>query len=766
MKQLTTYSFKEAYQEALLYFNNNNIAAQTWVKQYAMKDGFGEICDKTPKSMHWRMANELERIEKKYKNALSAQEIFNLLNHFKYLIPHNCLLFNPNINQQTIGFNSNFIIGLEEPSNSYGAMMHIDEELVQLLKRGGKVGIDLNYISPVCSHANNTIQQTCTNIVSLIKRYSYSVCEMAQKDIQDALTFNLCVKHPDCERFIEEITDKYTTIPVCIAIKIDDDFMRAVVNNSTYTQQFPVDSNSPIISQNISAKILWKKLIRLVCSNTEHIVLLWENIQKEGLADCYSEYGFTSKGISSCSSTPLSLYETCQTLSINLLSYVENPFTNEAYFDIDKFESHVKIAQRLLDDMVDLALEKANLIIETIKKSTEKEDTKTVEYHLWQQIKQKMYLGRRTGLNITAERDMLKAMRIYYGTKDATDLIVRIHQTLALTAYQSSVTLAQERGAFNIFNAADETNNLFLLQIKADKPALFQNMQLYGRRNISCLGITTNVPVLTQLINNDALSNYQTTPIIESNIDCLEIVKRKGAIQQWVDHNMNVCVTIPQYADEAWLNKIYMEAWKNGCKGCTVKKLVKNQQNNTTIPTNENIKTNEQLTEYDSTEELIRLSNKRMDVIENRPKELECDVVRFQNNKEKWVAFVGLLNGYPYEIFTGLQDDDEGIVLPKSVTKGKIIKHKQEDGPSRYDFQFQNKRGYKTTVEGLSEKFNPEYWNYAKLISGVLRYRMPIRNVIKLVSSLQLKDESINTWKVGVERALKKYVDDGTEIQE
>lgn len=764
MKQLTTYSFNEAYQEALLYFNNNEFAAQTWVNQYAMKDCFGEICDKSPKNMHWRMANELERIEKKYKNSLSAQEIFNLLDCFKYLIPHNSLLFNSNINQQTIGFNNDVIIGLEAPSNSYGAMMRIDEELVQLLKRGGKVGIDLSCITPLSSHVNNTIQ-TDTNITSIIKRFRYSVYEIMQEKKQDALTLSLSVKHPDFERFIDTITFEDTTIPVRIAIEINDKFMEAIVNNSTYVQQFPIDS-TPLISKNIPAKMLWEKIIHLVCNHSEYIILLWDNMKKEGIADCYAEFGFSSKSISSCNSIPLSLHETCQTLSINLLSYVANPFTNEAYFEVDKFASHVKIAQRLLDDMVDLAIEKVECIIEEIKKNPEKEDIKAVEYKLWQQIKQKMCFGRRTGLNVVAERDMLKAMKLHYGTKDATNLMVRIYQTLALNAYQSSFTLAQERGAFSIFNAACETNNLFLSRIKGANPSLFQNMQQFGRRNISCLGATTTSTVLTQVFNDNILSNHQNIPTIDNNIDWLEVVKMQGAIQKWVDHNMNTYITIPQNADETWLNKLYIEAWKSGCKGYTINKLGKKQQINTTTSMNKSTKTNEKSTEIDTTEEHFRLLNKRIEVIENRPKELECDVVRFQNNKEKWVAFIGLLNGYPYEIFTGLQDDDEGIVLPKSVTKGKIIKHKQEDGPSRYDFQFQNKRGYKTTVEGLSEKFNPEYWNYAKLISGVLRYRMPIRHVIKLVSSLQLKDESINTWKVGVERALKKYVDDSTEIQE
>ncbi len=831
MEQAKTYSFEEAYQEALQYFSGDELAARVWVNKYSMKDSFGHIYEKSPKDMHWRIANEIARIENKYKNPLSAQEVFELLDHFKYIIPAGSPMTGIGNDHQVASLSNCFVIGLDGDADSYGAIMRIDEEQVQLMKRRGGVGHDLSHIRPKGSPVNNSAL-TSTGLVPFMERYSNSTREVAQDGRRGALMLSVSIKHPDSEAFIDAKMTEGKVTGANVSVKIDDEFMQAAIDDKPYVQQFPVDSDEPSMKKEIAAKSLWEKIVHNAWKSAEPGVLFWDTILRESIPDCYADLGFRTVSTNPCGEIPLCPYDSCRLLSINLYSYVVNPFTSDAYFDIEKFSKHVQIAQRLMDDIVDLELEKIDRILEKIKIDPQSKEVKETESHLWEKIKRKSGQGRRTGVGITAEGDMLAAMGLRYGTKEATEFSVNIHKTLALNAYRSSVTMAQERGAFEVFDAKREANNPFLLRIKEDDPQLYEDLQKYGRRNIACLTIapTGTTSLMTQTTSGiepvfmpvykrrrkvnpsdtdvhvdfvdevgDSFEEYiiyhkkflewmkvngidttkrytqeEIDQLVEqspyykataNDVDWLEKVKMQGAIQKWVDHSISVTVNLPHDVDEALVNRLYVEAWKSGCKGCTIYRdgsragvMISVSKKDTKKEPAEQVKDNDM-------EERVTMPCQHPEVTEVRPKELECDVVRFQNNKEKWVAFVGLLDGYPYEIFTGLQDDDEGIVLPKSVTKGKIIKQKQEDGPSRYDFQFKNKRGYKTTVEGLSEKFNPEYWNYAKLISGVLRYRMPIDHVINLVGSLQLKDESINTWKNGVERALKKYVDDGTEAK-
>lgn len=831
MEQSKNYAFEEVYEEALKYFAGDELAARVWVNKYSMKDSFGNIYEKSPEDMHWRIANEIARIEKKYKNPMSAREIFDLLDHFKYIIPAGSPMTGIGNNYQVASLSNCFVIGLDGDADSYGAILRIDEEQVQLMKRRGGVGHDLSHIRPKGSPVNNSAL-TSTGLVPFMERYSNSTREVAQDGRRGALMLSVSIKHPDSEAFIDAKMTEGKVTGANVSVKIDDAFMEAATNDKPYVQQFPVDSDEPLVKREISAKALWGKIVHNAWKSAEPGVLFWDTIIRESIPDCYADLGFRTVSTNPCGEIPLCSYDSCRLLSINLYSYVVHPFTKDAYFDMDKFRKHVQIAQRIMDDIVDLELEKIDRIMQKIQQDPQSDEVKGSEYHLWEKIKHKSSLGRRTGVGITAEGDMIAAMGLRYGTPEATEFSVNVHKNLALSAYRSSVTMAQERGAFAVFDASREKNNPFLLRIKEADKQLYADLQKYGRRNIACLTIapTGTTSLMTQTTSGiepvfmpvykrrrkvnpgdadvhvdfvdevgDSFEEYivyhkkflewmnvngidstkkytqeEIDKLVEqspyhkataNDVDWLEKVKMQGAIQKWVDHSISVTVNLPNDVDEALVNRLYVEAWKSGCKGCTIYRDGSRAGVMISVSKSEKKQKGKEQTKDNTGDQNALPPCKQPEVIEVRPKVLECDVVRFQNNKEKWVAFVGLLDGYPYEIFTGLQDDDEGIVLPKSVVKGKIIKQKQDDGPSRYDFQFENKRGYKTTVEGLSEKFNPEYWNYAKLISGVLRYRMPIDRVINLVSSLQLKDESINTWKNGVERALKKYVDDGTEAK-
>ena len=806
------YSYDEAFEATLKYFKGDELAARVWVNKYAMKDSYGHIYELSPRDMHWRIANEIARIENKYENPLSADEIFGLLDHFKYIVPAGSPMTGIGNNYQIASLSNCFVIGLEGQADSYGGIIRIDEEQVQLMKRRGGVGHDLSHIRPKGSPVKNSAL-TSTGLVPFMERYSNSTREVAQDGRRGALMLSVSIKHPDAEAFIDAKMTEGKVTGANVSVKLDDAFMQAAIDDSPYTQQYPIDSESPLVSKKISASNLWKKIVHNAWKSAEPGVLFWDTILRESVPDCYADLGFRTVSTNPCGEIPLCPYDSCRLLAINLYSYVVNPFTKDAYFDFELFKKHVRIAQRIMDDIIDLELEKIEKIMEKIDSDPESDEVKGTERHLWEKIYKKSGQGRRTGVGITAEGDMLAAMGLRYGTQEATDFSVEVHKTVALQAYRSSVEMAKERGAFEIFDAEREKNNPFINRLKEADAELYENMVKYGRRNIACLTIapTGTTSLMTQTTSGiepvflpvykrrrkvnpndpevridfrdetgdafeeyivyhhkflkwmevngyDTSKNYSQAEIDElvaqspyykataNDVDWLMKVKMQGAIQKWVDHSISVTVNLPNDVDEELVNQLYVEAWRSGCKGCTIYRdgsrsgvmISVKKENKQEVPC------------------------KRPEVTETRPQILECDVVRFQNNKEKWVAFVGLLDGRPYEIFTGLQD---GIVLPKSVVKGRIIKNVNEDGTKRYDFQFENKKGYKTTVEGLSEKFNKEYWNYAKLISGVLRYRMPLDHVIKLVGSLQLESESINTWKNGVERALKKYITDGTEAK-
>ena len=815
--QATIYSYDEAFKASLDYFAGDELAARVWVNKYAMKDSFGNIFEKSPADMHHRIASELARIERKYPNPVPEEEIFDLIDHFRYIIPAGSPMTGIGNDFQIASLSNCFVIGIDGDADSYGAIMKEDEEQVQLMKRRGGVGHDLSRIRPKGSPVKNSAL-TSTGLVPFMERFSNSTREVAQDGRRGALMLSVSIKHPDAEAFIDAKMTEGRVTGANVSVRIDDEFMRCATEGQPYRQQYPIDAEKPQMEKEIDAAALWKKIVHNAWKSAEPGVLFWDTIIRESLPDCYADLGFKTISTNPCGEIPLCPYDSCRLLAINLYSYVKNPFTPEAEFDFELFRRHVQLAQRLMDDIIDLEQEKIDRILEKIASDPQSDEVKATERTLWEKIRRRTGQGRRTGVGITAEGDMLAALGLRYGTQEALDFAVEVQKTLALSAYRSSVTMAQERGAFEVFDAEREKNNPFMLRIKEADPQLYADMAQHGRRNIACLTIapTGTTSLMTQTTSGiepvflpvytrrrkvnpndpevrvdftdesgDAFEEYivyhhkfltwmrangidtekhYTAEEIEdlvsrspyykataNDVDWLMKVKMQGAIQKWVDHSISVTVNLPATVDEELVNRLYVEAWKSGCKGCTIYR--------------------------DGSRSGVMISVKKKDekpelpecrppqVTERRPDVLECDVVRFQNNKDKWVAFVGLLDGEPYEIFTGLQDDDEGIVLPKTVTKGRIIKKINPDGTKRYDFQFENKRGYKTTVEGLSEKFNKEYWNYAKLISGVLRYRMPLQNVIRLVGSLQLESENINTWKVGVSRALKKYITDGTVAQ-
>ena len=807
------------YKRQLQYFKGDELAARVWVNKYAVKDSFGNIFEKSPEDMHWRIANEVARIEAKYKNGLNAQQLYELLDHFKYIVPQGSPMTGIGNDFQVASLSNCFVIGIDGAADSYGAIIRIDEEQVQLMKRRGGVGHDLSHIRPKGSPVKNSAL-TSTGLVPFMERYSNSTREVAQDGRRGALMLSVSIKHPDSEAFIDAKMTEGKVTGANVSVKLDDAFMQAAVNGTPYKQQYPVDSDQPVFTKEIDASALWKKIVHNAWKSAEPGVLFWDTIIRESVPDCYADLGYRTVSTNPCGEIPLCPYDSCRLLAINLYSYVVNPYTRDAYFDFDLFKKHVALAQRIMDDIIDLELEKIEKIIAKIDSDPESEEVKEAEKHLWEKIYKKSGQGRRTGVGITAEGDMLAAMGLRYGTEDATEFSEQVHKTIALEAYRSSVNMAKERGAFAIYDSEREKNNPFINRLKEADPNLYEEMKKYGRRNIACLTIapTGTTSLMTQTTSGiepvfmpvykrrrkvnpndpqthvdfvdetgDAFEEYivfhhkfvewmtvngydptkrytqeEIDELVEkspyykatsNDVDWLMKVKMQGRIQKWVDHSISVTINLPNDVDEALVNRLYVEAWRSGCKGCTVYR--DGSRSGVLLSTKKDKK--------DKKEELPPC--KPPTVVEVRPKVLEAEVVRFQNNKEKWVAFVGLLDGHPYEIFTGLQDDEEGISLPKSVTTGRIIKNIDEEGNKRYDFQFENKRGYKTTIEGLSEKFNKEYWNYAKLISGVLRWRMPIDRVIKLVDSLQLDSENINTWKNGVERALKKYVTDGTSAE-
>lgn len=813
-----TYTAEEVKKASFEYFQGDELAATVWSTKYALKDSYGNFYELTPDDMHKRLAREIARIEKQYPNPLTEDELFELFRHFKYIVPQGSPMTGIGNDFQIASLSNCFVIGFDHDADSYGGIIKIDEEQVQLMKRRGGVGHDLSHIRPKGSPVKNSAL-TSTGIVPFMERYSNSTREVAQDGRRGALMLTVSIKHPDSESFIDAKLEAGKITGANISVKIHDDFMQAALAQETYTQQFPIDDNNPWFKKEIDAHSLWKKIIHNAWQSAEPGVLFWDTIIRESVPDCYTDLGFKTISTNPCGEIPLCGYDSCRLLAINLYSYVNHSFTPEASFDYDLFKNHVAIAQRIMDDIIDLEMEKIDKIIAKINADPEDEEIKRTELKLWEKIKNKTLLGRRTGVGTTAEGDMLAALGLRYGTNSAIDFSEQIHKILALSAYRSSVTLAKERGAFSIYDAKREENNPYILRLREADPELYNDMLKYGRRNIACLTIapTGTTSIMTQTTsgiepvfmpvytrrrkvnpndknvridfvdeNGDSweeyvvfhhkfvtwmeANHYSTTQkytkseldeLVEkspyykataNDIDWLKKVQMQGRIQKWVDHSISVTINLPADTTEELVGQLYEEAWRCGCKGVTVYREGSRAGVLLSMEEKKPEKSGERKICFPQSEEHLI-----------RPKELDCDVVRFQNAKDKWIAFVGLKDGRPYEIFTGLADDEEGIALPKTVTSGKIIKTVDENGNKRYDFQFTNKRGYKTTIEGLSHKFDKEFWNYAKLISGVLRYGMPIDQVIKLVSGLQLDSESINTWKVGVERALKKYIPDGTE---
>ncbi len=805
-----TYTQEEAFKSSLNYFKGDELAARVWVTKYALKDSYGNLFEQNPDDMHRRLAREIARIEKRYTNPLSEDAIFEVLQDFKYIVPQGGPMTGIGNNFQIASLSNCFVIGNEGPSDSYGGVMKIDQEQVQLMKRRGGVGHDLSHIRPKGSPVKNSAL-TSTGIVPFMERYSNSTREVAQDGRRGALMLSVSINHPDSESFIDAKMTEGKVTGANVSVKIDDEFMRAVISDETYIQKYPIHSDAPLYTKEVNARQLWNKIVHNAWKSAEPGILFWDTIIRESVPDCYADKGYRTVSTNPCGEIPLCPYDSCRLLAINLYSYVQNPFTKGAFFDFPLFKKHIAIAQRIMDDIIDLELEKIDAILDKIKSDPESDEVKGVEIRLWEKIQQKAQEGRRTGVGITAEGDMLAALGLRYGSDEAIDFAVEIQKTLAVEAYRSSVHLAKERGCFKLYDTAREAANPFIQRLRAESPEMYDDMVKYGRRNIACLTIapTGTTSLMTQttsgiepvflpvykrrrkvnpndqnvridfvdesgdsyeefivfhhkfaewmMVNGYNMTKHYSDEEIDqlvsespyykatsNDIDWVAKVRMQGEVQKWVDHSISVTVNLPSDVTEELVGQLYIEAWKSGCKGCTVYRdgsragvLVSNKDK-------KNAKAEEGMPA-------------------KRPMELDADVVRFQNNKEKWIAFIGLYNGRPYEIFTGIADDEEGIMLPKAVTEGKIVKHYDESGNSRYDFQFQNKRGFKTTVEGLSYKFDKEYWNYAKLISGVLRHGMPVHQAVELVSTMEFDNENINTWKNGVERALKKYIPNGTE---
>lgn len=809
-----TYSQDEVFEASLKYFNNDDLAARVWLNKYALKDSDGNIYELTPNDMHRRIAKEIARVEAKYKNPLSEDEIFNLIKDFKYIVPQGSPMAGIGNPYQIASLSNCFVIGNSGDSDSYGGIMKIDQEQVQLMKRRGGVGHDLSHIRPKGSAVKNSAL-TSTGIVPFMERYSNSTREVAQDGRRGALMLSVSINHPDAENFIDAKLEQGKVTGANVSVRIDDDFMKAVKNETDYIQKYPIFSENPKVTKTVEATTLWKKIVHNAWKSAEPGILFWDTIINESVPDCYADLGYKTVSTNPCGEIPLCPYDSCRLLAINLFSYVDHPFTNKASFNFELFKKHVACAQRIMDDIIDLELEKIDNILRKIDADPELEDVKAIERNLWVNIRNKAEEGRRTGVGITAEGDMLAALGIQYGSDKGNAFSLEVHKTIAIEAYRASVHLAKDRGAFAIFDAQREKNNPFIQRLKEADSELYYEMLEYGRRNIALLTIapTGTTSLMTQTTSGiepvfmpvykrrrkvnpndkevrvdfvdevgdsweeyvvfhhrfkqwmevngfDISKNYAQSELDElikkspyykatsNDVDWLSKVRMQGAIQKWVDHSISVTINLPNDVSEELVGELYLKAWEEGCKGVTV---YRDGSRAGVLISNEEKK-------EEADDKLTAFPIKR-------PQILEADVVRFQNNKEKWIAFIGLIDGKPYEVFTGLIDDEDGILIPRWVNEGLIIKNRNEDGSSRYDFQYKNKRGYKTTIEGLSHKFNPEFWNYAKLISSTLRHGMPIDKIVDLINSLQLDTESINTWKNGVVRALKRYVEDGTQAK-
>lgn len=809
---MKTYTHEEVLTSAIEYFNGDELAANVWLNKYALKDSYGHIYESNPDDMHRRLASEIARVEKKYPNPMSEEDIFNLLERFKYIVPQGGPMTGIGNKFQIASLSNCFVIGNQGDADSYGGIMKIDEEQVQLMKRRGGVGHDLSHIRPKSSPVNNSAL-TSTGVVPFMERYSNSTREVAQDGRRGALMLTISVKHPDSENFIDAKMDGTKVTGANVSVKMDDEFMNAVDTGSQYIQQYPITGINPKVIKEVNAKALWNKIIHNAWKSAEPGVIFWDTVIRESIPDCYSDLGFKTVSTNPCGEIPLCPYDSCRLLAINLYSYVNNPFTPNATFDYELFKKHAQIGLRIMDDIIDLEIEKIDEILKKIEVDPEMMDTKQTEHNLWLKIKDKCLEGRRTGVGITAEGDMLAALGFRYGTDDALNHSVEVHKMLALECYRSSVNLAKDRGAFPIYNADREKNNPFVNRIKESDPALYEEMATYGRRNIAMLTIapTGTTSIMTQTTSgiepvfmasykrrrkvnpNDKnvrvdfvdevgdnweeyhvfhhkfitwmnANGYNMEEVSKMNeeelqlliekspyfkatandVDWLAKVKMQGAIQKWVDHSISVTVNVPNNVNEELISNIYLTAWKSGCKGVTVYR--DGSRSGVLIADDSKNKKAENV--FGETK------------APKRPQILEAEIIKFSNDDEKWIAVVGLLNGRPYEIFTGKAE--ESFEILSKVDSGWVIKNKSEDGKSRYDFQYSDKYGYKTTIEGLSRTFNQEYWNYARLISGILRHGMPIGIVVDTVSGLQLNDNLLNTWKNGVVRALKKFIPDGT----
>ena len=810
------YNPKEIMEASTQYFGGDELAANVWMNKYALRDG-DKIFELTPDQMHIRLASEFARIENNYPNPMSKEEIYELLKDFRYIIPQGSPMSGIGNDFQIVSLSNCFVIGNSGAADSYGGILKVDQEQVQLMKRRGGVGHDLSHIRPEGSPVKNSAL-TSTGIVPFMERYSNTTREVAQGGRRGALMLSISIKHPDSEKFIDAKLEQGKITGANISVKISDEFMRCVVENKPFVQQYPIDSDNPSVVKEIDARALWNKIIENAWSSAEPGVLFWDTITRESVPDCYSDFGFKTVSTNPCGEIPLCPYDSCRLLAINLYSYVKNPFTSKASFDFDLFREHVTKGQRLMDDLIDLELEKIEKIIDKIENDPEEDEIKMVERNLWLNIKMKCLEGRRTGFGITAEGDMLAALGLRYGSDEAINFSVSVHRTLAVAAYSSSVTMAKERGAFPIYDTEREMNNPFVKRLAEADPELYKEMSIHGRRNVALLTIapTGTVSICTQTTSgiepvfmvsykrrkkinpNDKdsssrkvvqdsngdyfeefnvfhpkfidwlrISNYNVDEVMQMNdkdlqdiinkspyylatsqdIDWVNKVRMQGAIQKWVDHSISVTVNIPKETTKEMVSTIYQTAWESGCKGCTIYR--DGSRDGVLISNNDSKKSSE--------------SSFRETTAPKRPKKLEADIVRFQNDKESWIAVVGIYQGHPYEIFTGKA---ESFLLPNWVEKGWVIRVKEENKKARYDFQFLDKDGYKVTIEGLSRLFNKEFWNYAKLISGILRHGMPLPNVVDLISKLNFDIDSITTWKNGVARALKRYITDGTETGE
>ncbi|OFY63266.1 MAG: ribonucleoside-diphosphate reductase, adenosylcobalamin-dependent [Bacteroidetes bacterium RBG_13_43_22] len=802
------YSHDEAVVASIEYFKGDELAARVWANKYALKDSYGNLYEKSPDDMHRRLAREIHRIELKYKNPLPEELIYNVLKDFTYIVPQGGPMTGIGNDYQIASLSNCFVIGNDGSSDSYGGIMKIDQEQVQLMKRRGGVGHDLSHIRPQGTPVLNSAL-TSTGVVPFMERYSNSTREVAQDGRRGALMLSISIKHPDSGKFIDAKLESGKVTGANVSVKITDEFMKAVEEKKVFRQQYPINSGNPKFINDIDANQLWTKIIHNAWKSAEPGVLFWDTIIRESVPDCYADLGFATVSTNPCGEIPLCPYDSCRLLAINLYSYVKNPFTPHAEFDFELYKEHVGLAQRIMDDIIDLEMEKIDVILSKIDSDPEPDELKMAERNLWKNIRNKSEQGRRTGIGITAEGDMLAGLGLRYGSEEATDFSVEVHKTLALEAYKSSTYLAKERGPFTIFDAEREKNNPFILRMKEADPVMYNNMVKFGRRNIALLTIapTGTTSLMTQTTSgiepifsvfykrrrkvnpNDKdvtvtfkdevgdsweefnvfhhkfvewlkLNGYDPHAVTRMNdeeiesiiakspyykatandVDWVAKVRMQGAIQKWVDHSISVTINLPADVKEEMVSELYLTAWKSGCKGATVYR--------------------------DGSRNGVLITGKPETSKERpkRPKVLDCDVIRFNINEEKWVAFVGLKDSRPYEIFTGFADE-EIYPIPKSIVKGQIIKIKNEDGKTRYDFQYTDKYGYKKTIGGLSHMFKPEFWNYAKLISGVLRHEMPIADVVNLIQSLKLDSESINNWKNGVERALKKYIPNGTKAK-